>query len=151
LARQLCTHLDTQTQVLPATAVLPPHHGLIITHGLHLLGLSVAPGVAGCSARALVGLAEASRPAARRYQHPELVRTHGQFIRQAEQAEVAALLQQPDLARLEVQRVPHDQPQRRARWPKELKVAEVLETRISDLQARQAWLPNYRQPRREQQ
>jgi hypothetical protein len=43
-----------------------------------------------------------------------LVRTHGQFIRQAEQAEGAALLQQPDLATLELQLVPHDQPQRRA-------------------------------------
>jgi hypothetical protein len=55
-----------------------------------------------------------------------LVRTHGQLIRQAEQAEVAALLQQPDLATMDLQLVPHDQPQRRASWPKELNGAVEL-------------------------
>jgi len=59
LARQACTHPDTQTHVLPGNAVLPPRHGMIITRGLHLLGLSVAPGVAVCGGRALVGLADA--------------------------------------------------------------------------------------------
>jgi hypothetical protein len=55
-----------------------------------------------------------------------LVRTHGQLIRQAEQAELAALLQQPDLATLDLQLVLHDQPQRRASWPKELNLAVEL-------------------------
>jgi hypothetical protein len=55
-----------------------------------------------------------------------LVRTHAQLMGQAEQAEVAALLQQPDLATLDLQLVLHDQPQRRASWPKELNVAVEL-------------------------
>ena len=52
-----------------------------------------------------------------------LVRRHGQLIRQAEQAEVAALAAQDDPAPLEVQLVPQDQPRRRAGWPKELNAA----------------------------
>src|SRR5690242_4834106 len=39
-----------------------------------------------------------------------LVRTHGQVIRLAEQAELAALLQHDDLATMALQVVPHQQP-----------------------------------------
>lgn len=52
-----------------------------------------------------------------------LVRTHGQIIRQAEQLEVATLLQCDDLMTLTLQVVPHDRPRRRAGWPKELNAA----------------------------
>jgi hypothetical protein len=52
-----------------------------------------------------------------------LVRTHGQIIRQAEQLEVTTLLQRDDLTTLALQVVPHDQPRRRAGWPKELNAA----------------------------
>jgi hypothetical protein len=51
------------------------------------------------------------------------VRTHGHIIRQAEQTEVAAVRQRDDLAALNLQLVPHDQPRRRAGWPKELNAA----------------------------
>lgn len=52
-----------------------------------------------------------------------LVRTHGQVIRQAEQAEVTALATRDDLASLELTLVPHEQPRRRAGWPVELNAA----------------------------
>lgn len=52
-----------------------------------------------------------------------IVRTQGQIIRQAEQAEVATLLQQPSLTPLSVQLVPPDQPRRRASWPAEVTAA----------------------------
>jgi hypothetical protein len=52
-----------------------------------------------------------------------LVRRHGQLIRQAEQAEVATLAAQDVSAPLGLQLVPHDQPRRRAGWPKELNAA----------------------------
>jgi len=55
-----------------------------------------------------------------------LVRTHGQIIRQAEQAEVAALMQRDDLATLRPQLVPVTVPRRRAGWPKELSTAVDL-------------------------
>jgi hypothetical protein len=44
-------------------------------------------------------------------------------MRQAEQAESAVLLQRDDLATLELQVMPHDQPRRRAGWPAELNAA----------------------------
>ncbi len=34
LSRQVCSHPRTQTHVIPSNAVLPPHHGIIITRGL---------------------------------------------------------------------------------------------------------------------
>jgi len=52
-----------------------------------------------------------------------LVRSHGQIIGQAEQTEVAALLQRHDLATLELLVVPHGQPRRRAGGPEELNAA----------------------------
>jgi hypothetical protein len=52
-----------------------------------------------------------------------LVRQHGQFIRQAEQAEVEALLRGGNLSDLQVQMVPYDAPRRRAAWPEEMNAA----------------------------
>jgi hypothetical protein len=63
-----------------------------------------------------------------------LVRTHGQLIRQAEQREVAALLQRSDLATVALQVVPHDQPRRRVGWPAALNAA--VETALATQQVR---------------
>ncbi len=52
-----------------------------------------------------------------------LVRTHSQIIRQAEQAEVIACRQRDDLASLQLNRVPDEQPRRQAGWPTELNAA----------------------------
>ena len=47
----------------------------------------------------------------------------GQRIRQAEQAEVSALLERDDLATLTPQLIPPQQPRRRAAWPAEVHAA----------------------------
>ena len=52
-----------------------------------------------------------------------LVRTHGQIIRQAEQAEVVALATRDDLATLELNLMPREQPRRCVGWPAELNAA----------------------------
>lgn len=52
-----------------------------------------------------------------------LVRTHGQIIRQAEQAEVAAMATRDDLASVDLNVVPHGQLRRRTGWPAELNAA----------------------------
>ncbi len=52
-----------------------------------------------------------------------LVRMHGQVIRQAEQAEVANVATRDDLATLDLNLVPYAQPRRRAGWPAELNAA----------------------------
>jgi hypothetical protein len=51
LSRQLCFHPQTQTHVMPGNTVLPAHKGIIITRGLHLLGLFAATGAALCLPR----------------------------------------------------------------------------------------------------
>jgi hypothetical protein len=33
-SRQICSHPQTQSHVIPGNAVLPPHNGIIITRGL---------------------------------------------------------------------------------------------------------------------
>ncbi len=52
-----------------------------------------------------------------------LVRSHSQIIRQAEQADIAALTTRDDLATLELNVVPHTQPRRRAGRPANLNAA----------------------------
>ncbi len=59
LTRHVCQHLDTQTHVMPGNGLLPPHHGIIITRGLHLLGLSAAPGAPVCRSSTSALLANA--------------------------------------------------------------------------------------------
>jgi len=123
LSRQVCQHLDTQTHVMPGNSLLPPHHGIIITRGLHLLGLSAAPGAPVCRSSTSARLANAWTQVLSDTTVRSIVRSHGHIIRQVEQTEVAALLQRSDLARLDLRVVPHDQPRRRAGWPAELNAA----------------------------
>ena len=52
-----------------------------------------------------------------------LVHSHGQLIRQAEQAQVTALAMRDDIATLDLTLVPHEQPRRQAGWPRELNAA----------------------------
>jgi hypothetical protein len=52
-----------------------------------------------------------------------LVKRHGQLIRQAEQAEAAALLERATPGERAPVLVPHDRPRRRARWPAALTAA----------------------------
>jgi hypothetical protein len=61
LSRQVYFHADTQIPVMPGNTVLPPHNGMIITRGLHLLGLLTATRVILC-----VGRPPAWRPRRRR-------------------------------------------------------------------------------------
>ncbi|HSH77563.1 MAG TPA: hypothetical protein VLA19_03415 [Herpetosiphonaceae bacterium] len=49
--------------------------------------------------------------------------THGQIIRQAEEAEIAALALRNDCTPLDLTLVPHEQPRRRAGWPAALNAA----------------------------
>jgi hypothetical protein len=108
---------------MPGNAVLPSHHGMIITRGVQELA---------CLLPQDLSFATVIRLLAWQTQEPQplsdttvrtLVRTHGQIIRQAEHAEVAALLERDDLATLTAQLVPTQQPRRRAGWPAELNAA----------------------------
>jgi hypothetical protein len=123
LSRQVCQHPDTQTHVMPGNAVLPPHHGLIITRGLQEWACLLPQELSFAAVARLLGWQTHEDQALSDTTIRTIVRTHGHIIRQAEQTEVAALRQRDDLAALDLQLVPHDQPRRRAGWPKELNAA----------------------------
>ena len=123
LSRQVCQHADTQSHVMPGNAVLPPHNGMIITRGLQEWACLLPQELSFAAVARLLGWQTHEPQVLSDTSIRILVRTHGQIIRQAEQTEVAALLQRHDLATLELLVVPHGQPRRPAGWPEELNAA----------------------------
>src|ERR671919_2923438 len=107
LARQVCVHPATQTHVLPSNAVLPPHNGIIITRGLQEWACLLPQDLPFVSVARLLGWQTHDTAVLSDSTVRSLVRTHGQIIRQAEQAEVAAMTTRDDLATLELNVVPH--------------------------------------------
>jgi len=105
---------------MPGNALLPPHQGLIITRGLQELACLWPQDLAFDTVTRLLGWQTQAGQVLSDTTVRNLVRTHGQIIRQAEQAEVAALLARADLADLSPQLVPVQPPRRRAAWPAEL-------------------------------
>ena len=123
LSRQLCSHPPTQTHVIPGNAVLPPHNGIIITRGLQEWACLLPQELPFVSVARRLGWQTQDDDVLSDTTIRTLVRTHGQLIRQAEQAEVAMLATRDDLAALELNLVPHERPRRRAGWPAELNAA----------------------------
>ena len=64
LSGQVCQHTGLQTHALSGNAVLPLHHGIIITRGLHLLGLLATSGTPFRLCRSLARLANPRDPSA---------------------------------------------------------------------------------------
>jgi len=123
LSRQVCVDLRTQSHTLPGNAVLPLHGGMLITRGLQELACLLPQELSFELAARLLGWQTHEEKVLCATTIRSLVRTHGQIIRQAEQAEVAALAQRDDLATLRPQLAPLTAPRRRAGWPKELSAA----------------------------
>ena len=123
LNRQVFAPLGEGTHVLPGNALLPPHHGMIITRGLQELACLLPQDLSFETVTRLLSWRTQDNQVLSDTTVRALVRTHGQIIRQAEQAEVAALLSRDDLTRLRPQLIPPHQPRRRAAWPVELTAA----------------------------
>jgi len=134
LSRQVCQHADTQTHIMPGNAVLPSHNGMIITRGLQEWACLLPQELAFPAVARLLGWQTQEEQVLSDTTIRTIVRSHGQLIRHLEQMEVAALRQRDDLATLDLQLVPHDQPRRRAGWPKELNAA--VEAAIAATQVR---------------
>ncbi len=126
LSRQVCVDPRIQSHTLPGNAVLPLHGGMIITRGLQELACLLPQELSFEPAARLLGWQTCKERVLCATTIRSLVRTHGQIIRQAEQAEVAALAQRDDLTTLRPQLVPVTTPRRRAGWPKELSAAVNL-------------------------
>ncbi len=100
LNRQVLAHRDGRPHVLPGNAVLPAHHGIILTRGLQEWACLLPQELPFASVERLLGWQTQDADVLSASTVRTLVRRHGQLIRQAEQAEVAALLAQDDLAAL---------------------------------------------------
>jgi hypothetical protein len=119
---------------MPGNAVLPPHQGIIITRGLQEWACLLPQELPFVSVARLLGWQTHDEDLLSDTTIRSLVRTHGQVIRQAEQAEVVALATRDDLATLDLTVVPHAQPRRRAGWPAELNAA--VDAALADEQVR---------------
>lgn len=126
LERQIVAHRTTQTHVLPGNAVLPPHQEIIITRGLQEWACLLPQELSFEPVRRLLGWQTQEEQVVGTTTLRCLVRAHGLLLRQTEQAEAAALLQQDDLPRLTPQLVPATAPRRRPGWPPELSAAVDL-------------------------
>ena len=123
LSRQICSHPLTQSHGIPGNAVLPAHNGVVITRGLQELACLLPQELPFASVARLLGWQTHDETILSDTTLRSLVRSHSQFIRQAEQAAVAALATRTDLDTLDLTLVPHEQPRRRAGWPAELNAA----------------------------
>jgi len=123
LVRQVFAPVADGAHVLPGNAVLPPHQGMIITRGLQELACLLPQDLSFDTVSRLLSWQTQADQVLSDTTVRNLVRTHGQIIRQAEQAEVQALLSRHDLATLTPQLVPPQQPRRCAGWPAELNAA----------------------------
>jgi len=126
LARQVCIDPHTQSHSMPGNAVLPPHGGMIITRGLQEWCCLLPQELGFEPVARLLGWQAQEEKVLCATTIRSLVRTHGQILRQAEQAEAAALLRHDDLETLRPQLAPLTAPRRRAGWPKELSAAVDL-------------------------
>jgi hypothetical protein len=108
---------------MPGNTLLPPHQGMLITRGLQEQACLLPQDLSFDTVTRLLGWQTQEQQILAATTVRTLVRTHGQIIRQAEQAEVTALLERDDLATLPAQLLPAQQPRRRAGWPPELNAA----------------------------
>ena len=93
---------------MTGNVVLPPHQGMIITRGLQEWACLLPQELPFAAVARLLGWQTQEERILSDTTIRSIVRTHGQIMRQAEQAESAVLLQRDDLAMLELQVMPHD-------------------------------------------
>ena len=93
--------------MLPGNAVLPAHHGIILTRGLQEWACLLPQELPFASVERLLGWQTQDADVLGATTVRSLVRGHGRIIRQAEQAEAAALLARADLPVLTPVVVPH--------------------------------------------
>jgi hypothetical protein len=108
---------------MPGNAVLPAHNGIIITRSLQEWACLLPQELSFAAVARLLGWQTSQAQVLSDTTIRTIVRTHGQIIRQAEEAEVAALQRRDDLTAADLLVIPHNQPRRRAGWPEELNAA----------------------------
>lgn len=126
LPRQVCYHPATGTHTLPGNALLPVHNGMIITRPLQEWACLLAQDLPFETVARLLGWQTQTPAVLSSTEVRQLVRTHGQVVRQAEADEVQTLLAQADLTGLQPQLVPVAAARRPATWPAALNAAVAM-------------------------
>ena len=130
LPRQVCYNKEEETHTMPGNAVLPSHQGMIITRNLQEWACLLPQDMPFATAQRLLSWQTQTEDVLSTTELRQLVREHGQIIRQAEEKEVERLLEHPNLTELSPMLVPNSEPRRPAAWPEELNAAveEALNT-----------------------
>jgi hypothetical protein len=124
LPRQVCYQRgEAAHHTLPGNVGLPEHEGQVTTRGLQEWVCLLPQDIPFGTAERLLGWMTHNPQTLSETQVRRWVCAHGQIIRAAEQAEVEALLNRPDLTGLQAQLAPVNEPRRPAAWPAELNSA----------------------------
>lgn len=129
LPRQVCYQPDENEHTLPGNAGLPAHKGQVTTRGLQEWVCLLPQDLPFSTSQRLLGWMAHDPEVMSETQERRWVCTHGQIIRDAEQAEAKALLERPHLEGLQAHLTPAKQPRRLAAWPEELNT--VVETALA--------------------
>jgi hypothetical protein len=124
--RHVVAHRPAGHHVMPANAALPAHANILITRGLQEWACLLPQDLPFVTVARLLGWQTHEPQLLSASTVRTLVREHGQALRQAERAEVAALVDRDDVATLAPCLVPQTQPRRRPGWPTALNAAVDL-------------------------
>ena len=108
---------------MPGNQLLPKHEGIIITRGVQEWACLLPGELPFSSATRLLGWQAGEDKLLSETTCRNLVRQHGQLIREAEAAEVEQLWQHPNLLELDPLLVERQPTRLRASWPEELNAA----------------------------
>jgi hypothetical protein len=129
LPRHVCYLPGEERHLLPGNAGLPAHEGQVTTRGLQEWACLLPQDLPFGTAERLLGWMTHDPQAMSETQVRRWVGRHGQVMRQAEQAEVEALLKQPNLDGLKAQLREAGEPRRLAAWAAELN--QAVETALA--------------------
>ena len=132
LPRQVCYNSKADCHVLPGNTALPLHRGQVTTRGLQEWVCLLPQDVPFATAQRLLGWLTRELEVISTTQVRRWVQHHGQLIRQAEQAEVQALLKHERLSDWQAHLAPLQAPRRPTAWDQTLN--EAVEQALAQLE-----------------
>lgn len=130
LKRQILSHRQEQEtkHTMPGNQALPAHNGLIVTRGLQELTCLFSLELPFATVERLLAWHIQEERLLSSTTNRTLIKAHGQIIREAEAAEVEALLAQDEWSGVRPQLVTSPEPRRQASWPGEMQetIAQAL-------------------------
>ena len=126
LTRQICFNRELNLHVMPGNAVLPEHHGTIITRSLQEWACLLPLDLPFESAKRLLRWQTHDDEMICASEIRRLVCSHGKLIREAEAREIASLLEKESLSGMKPQLVSHAPRRCQPAWPAELTEAVSL-------------------------